>query len=309
RPYVMDAECEDHGLEHVVDEAMTRRLEADMTAIAEGEATLEEVTAESRAMLETVFEELTDSREEIAERIRESMKADNALGPCPESEHRLLVRESRSGGYFVGCDGYPDCEFTLPLPSSGKPVIQEETCDEHDLREVKILDGRNTFVHGCPICAAEDADEAEDRAIGACPECGGEEGGELAIKSLRTGSRLAGCTRYPDCEYSLPLPRRGEIEVTDEHCEEHVLPELVVHSGDEPWELGCPVCNYREYEARQSVSDLEDLDGLGTKTAEKLAAVGIDSLDDLREGEADRLAAEVQGVSADSVRKWQAKVD
>ena len=295
--------------EQVVSETMTERLEADMDAIASGEITLAEVTDESREMLSTVFEELHDSRGAIGEYLRNSLKVDKTLGPCPDCGAALLVRRSRHGSYFVGCDGYPDCEFTLPLPSSGKPVIQEETCDEHDLREVKILDGRNTFVHGCPICAAEDADEAEDRAIGACPECGGEESGELAIKSLRTGSRLAGCTRYPDCEYSLPLPRRGEIEVTDEHCEEHVLPELVVHSGDEPWELGCPVCNYREYEARQSVSDLEDLDGLGTKTAEKLAAVGIDSLDDLREGEADRLAAEVQGVSADSVRKWQAKVD
>ncbi|PSQ13185.1 DNA topoisomerase I, partial [Halobacteriales archaeon QS_7_68_65] len=242
-------------------------------------------------------------------------KVDRTLGPCPDCGAALLVRRSRHGSHFVGCDGYPDCEFTLPLPSSGKPEIRAATCDDHGLREVKMLDGRDTFVHGCPICAAEDADETDDRAIGPCPECGGEAGdaagagGELAIKSLRTGSRLAGCTRYPDCEYSLPLPRRGDIEVTDEHCEEHALPELVVHSGDEPWEFGCPVCNYREYEARQSVSDLEDLDGLGTKTAEKLAAVGIDSLDDLREDEADRLAAEVQGVSADSVRKWQAKVD
>ncbi|WP_049902541.1 DNA topoisomerase [Halococcus agarilyticus] len=300
--------------EQVVSEAMTERLEADMDAIASGEITLDEVTDESREMLATVFEELHDSREAIGDYLRNSLKVDKTLGPCPDCGAALLVRRSRHGSYFVGCDGYPDCEFTLPLPSSGKPVIQEETCDEHELRAVKMLDGRNTFVHGCPICAAEDADETEDRVIGACPECGGEkdndeEGGELAIKSLRTGSRLAGCTRYPDCEYSLPLPRRGEIEVTDEYCEEHALPELVVHSGDDPWELGCPVCNYREYQARQAATDLEDLDGLGAKTAEKLAAVGIDSLDDLREGEADAVAAEVQGVSADNVRKWQAKAD
>ncbi|RJT01432.1 DNA topoisomerase I [Halococcus sp. IIIV-5B] len=293
----------------VVSEEMTSRLENDMAAIADGEISLDEVTEESREMLAAVFEELHASREELGTDLRRSLKADKTLGPCPECGADLLVRQSRYGSHFVGCDGYPDCEFTLPLPSSGKPLILDETCDEHDLRKVKILDGRSTFVHGCPLCAAEEADAEADVVIGDCPECGTEHGGELAIKTLRTGSRLVGCTRYPDCDYSLPLPRRGEIEVTDERCDEHDLPELVVHSGDEPWELGCPICNYREYQERQSVGDLVDIDGVGEKTVEKLAAVGIETLDDLREREADTVAAEVQGVSADSVRTWQAKAD
>src|SRR5699024_3117860 len=230
-------------------------------------------------------------------------------GPCPDCGADLLVRRSRHGSYFVGCDGYPDCEFTLPLPSAGEPLLLDETCDDHDLRNVKMLDGRSTFVHGCPLCAAEEADAEADRVIGTCPECGAEAGGELAIKTLRTGSRLVGCTRYPDCEYSLPLPRRGEIEITDEYCDEHDLPGLVVHSGDEPWELGCPICNYHEYKARQSVADLTDLAGIGEKTVEKLAAAGVESIDDLRESEADSVAEAVQGVSAENVRTWQAKAD
>jgi len=133
--------------------------------------------------------------------------------------------------------------------------------------------------------------------------------GELAIKTLQSGSRLVGCTRYPDCEYSLPLPRRGEIEVTEERCDEHDLPELVVETGDEPWELGCPICNYREYQAREaeSGSDLESLEGIGAKTAEKLAAAGIESLDDLTGADPDSIAADVEGISADRVRSWQAK--
>ena len=114
-----------------------------------------------------------------------------------------------------------------------------------------------------------------------------------------------GCTRYPDCEYSLPLPRNGDIEVTDARCAEHDLPELVVHNGDEPWELGCPICNYAEYRERQTATAIEDLDGIGAKTAEKLAAAGIESLDDLRNAVADDVAAEVQGVSADRIREWQ----
>jgi DNA topoisomerase-1 len=298
-------EAAEEFADHVVSEEMTAQLEADMTAIAEGEATLEEVTEESREMLERVFEELRDSREAIGDHLRESLKADRRLGPCPESDHDLLVRQSRQGSYFVGCDGFPDCRFTLPLPSTGEPLVLDETCEEHGLAHVKMLAGRDTFVHGCPQCAADEADESEDEVIGACPDCGAEAGGELAIKHLRSGSRLVGCTRYPDCEYSLPLPRRGDIEVTDEYCDEHDLPELVVHSGDDPWELGCPICNYEEYQARNAVEDLEDIDGIGSATAEKLEAFGVDSPADLRDVDPDRVATEVQGVSAGQVADWQ----
>jgi DNA topoisomerase-1 len=309
--------------EQVVSDEMTARLEADMAAIASGEASLEDVTDESREMLERVFEELRESREEVGEYLQESLKADRRLGPCPECGEDLLVRRNRQGSYFVGCDGFPDCRFTLPLPNTGEPLVLDEVCEEHDTHHVKMLAGRDTFVHGCPRCAAEAADESEDRIIGACPECGdgdareegpeedGEtagSGGELAIKQLRSGSRLVGCTRYPDCEYSLPLPRRGEIEVTDARCADHDLPELVVHDGDEPWELGCPICNYREYRAEQSVDDLEDIDGIGAKTAEKLADAGIEDVADLQSADADEVAAAVQGVSTARLREWQAEL-
>ena len=302
-------EAAEEFADHVVSDEMTAQLEADMTAIAEGEATLEEVTAESREMLERVFEELRDSREAVGDHLQESLKADRRLGPCPESDHDLLIRQSRQGSYFVGCDGYPDCQYTLPLPSSGEPLVLEETCEEHGLNHVKMLAGRDTFVHGCPQCAADEADESEDEVIGACPECGEEHDGNLAIKHLRSGSRLVGCTRYPDCEYSLPLPRRGEIEVTDDYCEDHGLPALVVDpDSDDPWELGCPICNYKEYQARQAVDDLEDIDGIGPATAERLEAVGIEAPEDLLDVDPEQIATEVQGVSADQVRDWQSQL-
>jgi DNA topoisomerase-1 len=293
----------------IVSEEMTAQLEDDMRAIAEGEKGFDEVTDESRDLLERVFEDLRESREEVGDHLRKSMKADKIIGPCPECGSDLLVRKSRYGSYFVGCDGYPDCEYTLPLPSTGKPLILDDVCEEHGLNEVKMLAGRKTFVHGCPLCKAEEADEEEDRVIGECPECGETEGGELAIKQLRSGSRLVGCTRYPDCDYSLPLPRRGDIEVTDEICAEHDLPHLRVHSGDEPWELGCPICNYREFQAREAGSELETVEGIGEKTAEKLESAGIEDVEGLKEADPDQLAESVDGVGAGTVRDWQAKAD
>ncbi|MFB6119132.1 DNA topoisomerase I, partial [Halosegnis sp.] len=302
-------EAAEQFADHVTDEAMTAQLERDMDAIAAGEKHLEEVTDESREMLRRVFDELHDHREEVGEFLRESLKADKTLGPCPECGENLLVRRSRQGSYFVGCDGYPDCEYTLPLPSQGEPTVTDDVCEEHGLGHVKMLAGRSTFVHGCPRCRAAEADETDDEIIGACPDCGADQGGELAVKQLRSGSRLVGCTRYPDCEYSLPLPRRGDIEVTDDYCDEHDLPALrVQEDGDEPWELGCPICNYTEYQQRQAASEVEDLDGVGAKTAEKLARAGIESLEDLTDADAEAVAGELQGVSADRLRDWQAQV-
>ncbi|MFO7834826.1 MAG: DNA topoisomerase I [Halohasta sp.] len=303
-------EAAEEYADQIVSEEMTAQLEADMQAIAAGETAYSEVTAESKEMLERVFDELTDSREDVGDHIQKSLKADKTLGPCPECGDDLLVRKSRHGSYFVGCNGYPDCTYTLPLPSTGKPLILDETCEDHGLREVKMLAGRKTFTHGCPQCKADEADEEEDLVIGDCPDCGEDHDGELAIKRLRNGSRLVGCTRYPDCEYSLPLPRRGEIEVTDEHCEEHDLPELVIdNGGDEPWELGCPICNYREYQAEQNGSELETVSGIGEKTADKLQTAGVDDVASLKEADPDALAEEVDGVGPDTVRNWQADAD
>ncbi|WP_142859725.1 DNA topoisomerase I [Salinigranum halophilum] len=296
----------------IVSEEMTAQLEHDMAAIAEGDATLDDVTEESREYLRHVFEGLMENREALGDHLQKSMKADKTLGPCPECGDDLLVRKSRHGSYFVGCNGYPDCTYTLPLPSTGRPLILEDECEEHGLHEVKMLAGRKTFVHGCPQCKADEAEEEEDLVIGTCPDCGDEHGGELAIKRLRNGSRLVGCTRYPDCEYSLPLPRRGEIEVTDDHCEEHGLPELHIvypDSDREPWELGCPICNYREYQARQNGSELETIDGIGEKTAEKLKMAEITDVESLKSADADEVAARVDGVGADRIRQWQANAD
>ena len=150
--------------------------------------TLDDVTEESREMLERVFEGLMESQEELGSHLKESLKADKTLGPCPDCGEDLLVRKSRRGSYFVGCDGYPDCDYTLPLPSTGKPLLLDDTCEEHGLNHVKMLAGRKTFVHGCPQCKADEADEEDDLVIGVCPDCGDEHGGELAIKRTRSSA-------------------------------------------------------------------------------------------------------------------------
>jgi DNA topoisomerase-1 len=316
------ADTAERFADRIIDEAMTAQLEADMDAIAAGEETLESVTEESREMLAEIFDSLHEAREAVGDHLREGLKADKTVGPCPDCGRMMLVRQSNRGSYFLGCDGYPDCDATLPLPANGRPTPTDTVCEDHEMAHVRMLDGRSTHVHGCPRCQVERADATEDILIGHCPDCGAapastsqdptetpaDEGG-LAIKRTRAGGRLAGCTRYPECEYSLPLPRRGELEVLEARCERHHLPEVHVMQEDaeEPWELGCPICNFEEYQAQQTASTIEDLDGIGAKTAAKLAAAGIDSLAKLADADAESLAVEVQGVSSERIRDWQTK--
>lgn len=234
---------------------MTAQLEEDMTEISDGETTLDTVTRESCNMLREVFNELEGAEDQIREEMRQHISTDSenepteedSVGDCPECGEWLLPREAESGSKFIGCNGYPDCEFTLSIPNKGRVHLLDEVCDDHGLQHVKMIAGKQTQVFGCPKCQQEEVDSTDDRVIGECPDCST---GELAIKRVQTGSRLVGCTDFPDCDYSLPLPREGEIEVTDDLCADHDLPELVVLKDDSsPWELGCPICNYNEFKS------------------------------------------------------------
>ena len=301
-------EAAEEYADRIVSDEMTSELEEAMASIAEGEEDMEAVTERSRELLGKIFSDLEGSKADIGEQLRDSLKADKSIGPCPECGDTLLVRESRRGNHFIGCDGYPDCEYTLPLPNKGTPTILDEVCSEHELHEIRMLAGRSTFTHGCPQCVSDAAGEIA--RIGDCPECGDSHGGELAVKQLQNGSRLVGCTRYPDCRTSYPLPRHGEVEVrSDEICETHDLPTIVIHDGDDdPWELGCPICNYESFTSEdEDKHALEAIDGIGAKTAQKLEDAGIEDPEALQSATPDDLAESVDGVSADRIRKWQAQ--
>lgn len=47
------------------------------------------------------------------------------------------------------------------------------------------------------------------RVLGKCPVCG--KGNLIIVVSKKTGKRFVGCTNYPTCKASMPLPQRGII--------------------------------------------------------------------------------------------------
>ena len=82
--------------------------------------------------------------------------------------------------------------------------------------------------------------EKEIHTVGIC-ECGGE---LKIIHSHRTGKRFVGCSGYPKCTNSYPLPQHGFIEVISRKCPQCGLNILQVKAkGKRPWRF-CIKCGF-----------------------------------------------------------------
>lgn len=232
---------------------MTSQLEDDMAAIADGEKGYMTVTNNSKQVLTDVFESLMENKSEIKETLQQHIEttddaeptAEDAVGECGECGG-LLVPVSFEDSQFISCSEYPECENTYPLPNKGRVHLLDEECDTHGFVKVKMIAGSQTHVFGCPACQAEKAANAEQQRVGDCVECGD---GELVVKLLGSGTKLVGCDSYPDCEFGVPVPSNGDVVVLDAECDTHGVCEIQIESAayDDPWELGCPICNYESY--------------------------------------------------------------
>jgi DNA topoisomerase-1 len=81
--------------------------------------------------------------------------------------------------------------------------------------------------------------ELEKSSLGLCPKC---KEGYLVIKKAE--KRFVGCTNYPKCDLSFPLPQKGRIYITSKVCEKHGLKKIKIRTKEGTWDLGCPYCNY-----------------------------------------------------------------
>jgi len=132
---------------------MTSKLEEDMDRIADGKIGEGEVLKESRGMLGSIFTELETNKDIITESLRAGLREDKIIGTCQDCGSQLMVRRSRKGGRFIGCEGYPDCNFSLPLPKSGQVIVTDKLCTEHGLYHIRIITpGRRPWNLGCPQC-------------------------------------------------------------------------------------------------------------------------------------------------------------
>lgn len=115
--------------------------------------------------------------------------------------------------------------------------------DEEDLlREtVRTIAGElenlasNEGAFGSEIDAALTSVAARAFVLGKCPVC---KSGELKIiRSKSTKKRFVGCSNYPTCRASAPLPQKGTIKVGAKVCGHCGWPVTCVIGGGRSWRL------------------------------------------------------------------------
>ncbi|MCK4717814.1 MAG: topoisomerase DNA-binding C4 zinc finger domain-containing protein, partial [Thermoplasmata archaeon] len=73
----------------------------------------------------------------------------------------------------------------------------------------------------------------EENHVGTCPVCGGD------LMVLRPGKkRFVGCTNYPSCRNTYPLPQQGLVKATGKNCGSCGAPLVkILSKGKRPWEI------------------------------------------------------------------------
>ena len=228
---------------------MTAELDADMTAVAEGQNTQDAVVERSRAMLAGVIDALIEHKDDLGEAIADAVTADARVGACPKCGNSLVLKSSpKTRSNFIGCMGWPDCDVTYPVPSNVRiePIEGEEgVCPECGAPRIICKPFRSKAYTICvnPQCPTN---YEPDLKVGECPVCAeaGRQGDLIAHKSEKTGKRFIRCSNFDDCGVSYPLPGRGKLEATGEVCPECGAPIVVVETARGPWRLcvgvGCP---------------------------------------------------------------------
>lgn len=248
---------------HITTPDMTAQLEGEMSSIAAGTDTRDEVVMHSRKLLEAQMNELIPRTEDVGEALAEAVSADARVGTCPACGEDLLIKQSaKTRSSFIGCSGWKStgdgCNITYPLPQ-GRIRAVEETCVTCGKPMIQITQFRQKPLVRCvdPECASNQEPALD---VGECPGCRelGKEGRLIAQRSPKSLKRFIRCTNYDECNTSYPLPQRGELSATNEACEACGAPKVVVKTARGPWEicpnLECPLREEAEEEKKTSAA-------------------------------------------------------
>jgi len=233
---------------------MTHRLEEDMELVAESKKPKTDVLEESREMLREAYQLLAANAVGVKETLTGALDRQHFVGPCVLCGGALRLGRSPRGARWVQCVNNPaSCTATYPLPSAGfiEPA-PEFLCAKCKVPRVKIIfRGQRPDLYCInPAC------EEHHRAfrIGVCPSCGSP----LQIRYSFAGKRFVGCSGYPTCRVTYPLPQRGKLEKDQPPCPVCRAPVVTaIEAGRPPWTLCInPACPTRSKSAAEPKPEL-----------------------------------------------------
>ena len=110
-----------------------------------------------------------------------------------------------------------------------------------------------------------------DETLGKCPESGHD---LIIRRSRKSRKRFVGCTGYPDCTVTYPLPQRGEIIPLGTTCDACGAPEIKVLGGKRPWvtciNMDCPKKQEQREAAERAKQQEEGGEGSSEQSAQEL---------------------------------------
>ena len=165
---------------------------------------------------------------------------------CPKCKKPMVYRWSRAGRYLA-CSDYPDCKTTLPVDKDGKAIettAGEIKCPNCD-KDMILRQGRFGLFLGCsgyPECKTNMPCDEKGQPLKTVKEEDIKETCEFCGKPMavrRKGRRaFLGCTGYPECDSTSPLPSgirlaskpKAPAEPAGVDCEKCGKP-MVIRSG------------------------------------------------------------------------------
>jgi DNA topoisomerase-1 len=181
-----------------VDYKFTAQLEDTLDAIARGEK-------EWQPVLGDFWHPFIQQVHEIDEQVQRKDVTTEALdATCPKCSKPLSIRLGKRGR-FIGCTGYPDCDYTQDLGTQAGEKI-----------EPTIVEGRV-----CPLCS-----------------------NALHIKKGKYG-RFIGCSHYPECKHMEPLEKPVDTNVQCPKCHQATILQRKSKKGKIFYSCAAyPKCDY-----------------------------------------------------------------
>ncbi len=216
-----------------VDYGFTAKLEDELDSIARGEK-------EWVPLLDEFWHPFQHLVKDVQENVKRQDVTQEALDEaCPKCGKPLSIRLGKRGR-FVGCIGYPDCDYTRNMDgetttASEPEVITDRKCSDCG-SDLHIKFGRYGKFIGCsnyPKCKhMEPLEKPADTGV-ECPQC---HKGNLLKRKSRYGKLFYSCETYPACNYAVwneplqePCPKCAwpflTIKVTVRKGTEKVCPQ------------------------------------------------------------------------------------
>jgi DNA topoisomerase I len=187
---------------------MTAQLEKDMDLISERDLTKDHVVGVSRDLLRQAYTSLEQNREQMAAKIYEGISGDRTLGVCPKcGTHNIrIIRSKATKKRFVGCEGYPECDQTYPIPQRGDIISTGDICPQCNSPKVKVLGGRRPWTLCLdPNCPTK-AEYREKQAARAAAKVA-EEAAKSAADGTKSAAKSAAKTAKKTVKKTATKPR------------------------------------------------------------------------------------------------------